>query len=314
VNLRIPDVERRAAGVLRTLGADPLVHFAVAASAIFAAHAWTAGASGPRSTAEIRVSSGDLRWLEQTWTLQWRRPPSTDEMAGMVTDLVREKLLSTQATELGLAEDDTVVRRRLAQKVDFLVEDTASLADPREDELESYYDAHRDELADPARLHLTQVYLDPARHPHLDEDARALLAALADGADPLAAGDPTLTGQVFDGTDPAALAAQFGDAFANAVLAAPVGRWQGPLSSGHGVHLVRVSARVAASTRPPAEIRGRVVDGWRRAELQEARDAYFRSLLERYRVVGEGDAEPLVARLSASELGRVRERYVESSP
>ena len=76
-----------------------------------------------------------MRWLKQTWSSQWLREPSADELKGLVDDLLEEKLMAREAEEIGLEQDDTIIRRRLAQKLKFLVEDTAQLAEPSEADL-----------------------------------------------------------------------------------------------------------------------------------------------------------------------------------
>ncbi len=91
-----------------------------------------AGASPQR---EIRFSEGDLRWATETWKRQWQKNPSREELRGLVRDLLNEELLAREAREMGLDTNDKVVRRRLAQKMTFLIKDTSRLAEPTEDQL-----------------------------------------------------------------------------------------------------------------------------------------------------------------------------------
>ncbi len=57
-------------------------------------------------------------------------------------DLVNEELLAREAQAMGLGENDTIIRRRLAQKLKFLVEDTSRLAEPTDSELRQYFEAN----------------------------------------------------------------------------------------------------------------------------------------------------------------------------
>ena len=90
----------------------------------------------------MRIAEGDVRWLRQTWSSQWLREPSAEELKGLVDDLLNEKLMAREAEAVGLGEDDTIIRRRLAQKLKFLVEDTVQLAEPSETELRHFYAAN----------------------------------------------------------------------------------------------------------------------------------------------------------------------------
>ena len=85
-----------------------------------------------------------MRWLTETWVRQWHREPTAEELRVLVSNLLKEELLSREAREMRLDEGDTIVRRRLAQKLEFLLRDTAKLVEPTEIELRSLYDAAPD--------------------------------------------------------------------------------------------------------------------------------------------------------------------------
>ena len=109
----------------------------------------------------MRIGEGDVRWLKQTWSSQWLREPSAEELKGLVDDLLNEKLMAREAEAMGLGEDDTIIRRRLAQKLKFLVEDTAQLAEPSEAELGSSMPPTPRHFETPGRLSFRQVYFNP---------------------------------------------------------------------------------------------------------------------------------------------------------
>ena len=113
---------------------EPLLHFLVGGAILFGIHAWVNPGSADSDTAsrQIRIGAGEVRWLAETWERQWRRPPTQEELNGLVSNLLREELLAHEAKELRLDENDTIVRRRLAQKLEFMIQDTARLAEPTE--------------------------------------------------------------------------------------------------------------------------------------------------------------------------------------
>src|SRR5258705_13570533 len=118
---------------------EPLLHFAVAGAILFGGYSWLHEKNAEAMAVEpVRIGEGDVRWLKQTWSSQWLREPSAEELKGLVDDLLSEKLMAREAEEAGLGQDDTIIRRRLAQKLKFLVEDTAQLAEPSQQELQQF--------------------------------------------------------------------------------------------------------------------------------------------------------------------------------
>ena len=94
---------------------EPLLHFLLAGAALFGAYAWmNRAAENPNANKaqQIQISAGDVQWLAENWTTQWRRPPTPEELRGLITDYVNERLLAREARALGLEDDDVIVRRR----------------------------------------------------------------------------------------------------------------------------------------------------------------------------------------------------------
>jgi parvulin-like peptidyl-prolyl isomerase len=278
---------------------EPLVHFLLAGAALFGAYALvdrapTQETGGQR---EIRISAGDVRWAAEIWKRQWHRSASPEELRGLVQDLVKEELLAREARELGLDKDDAVVRRRLAQKMTFVIEDTSSAAEPSEAELQQFYQAHPQEFRREASISFTQVFFDRARA-GAEADARQALVELAsasDGAPAADKGDRLLIEPEVSDADEGAVAAQFGAEFAGAVFTLAPGAWHGPIESAYGLHLVRVSTIRPAEQRPFVEVRDQVVESWREAQRQDAEKRYFDELFKKYRIVIDDSVKALVS-------------------
>ena len=115
----------------------------------------------PNTVEPVRIGEGDVRWLKQTWSSQWLREPTAEELQGLVDDLLNEKLLAREAETMGLGEDDTIIRRRLAQKLKFLVEDTAKLTEPSEAELQAILCRQRQPLRDPGKTFVQADLFQP---------------------------------------------------------------------------------------------------------------------------------------------------------
>jgi len=265
---------------------EPLLHFVLLGALIFAGYALVSRDDGNRAD-EIVVTQPQLAMLATTFAGTWQRPPTADEMDGLIRDYLREEVAAREAVALGLDKDDTVIRRRLRQKLEFISEDMTSRAEPTEHELQDYLAAHEDVFRTERRFTFTQVYLDPERRgDRLPRDADALLARLrADpGLDALTLGDSLLLGSRFDALPASEVAREFGEDFAARLATLAIGSWQGPVASGYGVHLVRIVRRDDGEVPSLAQSREAVKREWSNAQRTAANEAFYRGLLARYSV------------------------------
>lgn len=302
-----PPVEAATASVARAeprfawlarLVKEPLVHFLLAGGVLFAGYSWlNPGAQSEPRPEPIRIGAGEVRWVRETFAGQWRRDPTPDEMRALLATLLDEELLAREARTLGLDQHDTVVRRRLAQKLSFLVEDTARLAAPTDDELRHFYADRAEDYRTAPRMTFRHVYFSPERRPDAAADAVAarVLLASAGSAAPPALGDPLALEEAFTDIDSEALSRLFGADFARDVFAFPVGSWSGPVRSAYGTHLVLVSSRAQGEVRPFEEVRGAVSEAWYRARQSALRAEYLGSLRAKYGVPGDLAARPALA-------------------
>jgi parvulin-like peptidyl-prolyl isomerase len=271
---------------------EPLLHFAIAGAVLFGAYAGLNRARPASATEDpIRIGDGEIRWLQETFAGQWHRAPTSTEMEGLVATLVEEELLAREARTLGLDQHDTVVRRRLAQKLTFLVEDTARIADPLEGELRRFYDAHADLYQTKPRVTFSHVFFSPERRRQADADAVAALIQLA-AAGASVEGDPMLFDDRYADVDEPTVLRLFGADFARAVLAMTPGTWNGPVRSSYGLHLVRVTDIRPAEPRGFEVVRDAVSNDWRRERERNTKAAYLAKLRDKYGVAaGPGGTE-----------------------
>ncbi len=225
-----------------------------------------------------------------------RRPRAS--CTGLLVEYLREELLAREARELELDRDDTIVRRRLAQKMNFFLEDTSRQLEPSEADLRALYEEKKSSFDEPARASFVQVYFSrEKRGERAAADAKQTLARLGragESANPAELGDTSLLpGDLVD-ADAMTISGQFGDEFADAVLALAPGAWQGPIESGFGLHLVRVTARSDAKPRPYEAVREDLVTEWRRQREQKAKADYFAGLLRKYDVQVSDSVRPLL--------------------
>jgi hypothetical protein len=227
------------------------------------------------------------------------RPPTSEEIKGLIEDYIAEEIYYREATAMGLDQDDTVIRRRLRQKMEFISEDAATAAEPTDAELRAYLAAHPEKFLAPAELTFDQVYFSTDKRGDTARPAaEQLLAELQAGRGPAIlsdAGDPTLLPGDMQSASPQAIASTFGSEFAEQILEAPVGQWTGPLQSGFGLHLVRVDDRKADAMPAFEHIRPLVLREWQSGQRTEFNKAFLDGLRSRYDIRVEGEAAALFA-------------------
>ena len=235
---------------LKKLVREPLLHFLVLAAALFVVYSLVSkGSSGEGG--KIVITQGQLASMWESFTQTRQREPTRDEWEGLIRERVREEVYYREALALGMEKDDLIIRRRLQQKMEFVSDDVAAQAQPTDDELTAFLQAHPDLFRVDQRFTFRQVFLSPEKHgKSLAHDTAQLLAQLnREGSKPdiSALGDPIMLDKQYDALPASEVGRLFGDKFATALGGLPLGQWQGPIESAYGVHLVFVSERLAGS-------------------------------------------------------------------
>jgi hypothetical protein len=243
-----------------------------------------AGLTPVLPTGRSSLSEADIDRLAEGFSRTWHRPPAADELTAQIRDYVREEVLYRTALALGLDKDDTIIRRRLRQKMEFLSEE--AVPPPQESELRAYLQAHPEKFRTQPLISFRQVFISQTRGAAAEADVKQILARLTSGASDAAhLGDPLLLGDDFSRMPLDRTAALFGDNFAQAVVQSAPGSWVGPLRSAYGLHLVLVTAVEPGEMPPFEQVRSAVEREWfaeRRAAVQAAQ---YQSLLAGYRVI-----------------------------
>ncbi|GMR21606.1 MAG: peptidylprolyl isomerase [Gammaproteobacteria bacterium] len=240
----------------------------------------------------IIVSAGEIEWMQTAWQKRWNRPPTDAEFDGLIQQYIKETVLYREALTMGLNKHDMVIRRRLAQKLEFLARDLVALIPATNEELQVYFDEHRERYQEPVHYTFTQVFIDPDKRGNttLDyaEAIKVSLIARGDAiADAGALGDDFMLQNYYPEKDQVEIQKLFGSGFAESLLELLPGQWHGPVLSGYGVHLVYVSNISEPPAPVFAEVRERVVQDWKMDKGEELNEQFYASLREQYTVVIE---------------------------
>jgi len=264
---------------------EPLLHFFVLGAVLFGVYGWL-HRGVPTAPEEIVVSRGQVQNLQAQFQRTRQRSPTTQELQGLVDSWVREEVFYREGVAMGLDRDDSIVRRRVAQKMEFIGDSTGA-AMPTAQELQAWLDAHPTVYVVEPKVSLRQVYFNPQRRgSHLQADVAAAQRALLLGKE--VDGDATMLPLALQDAPAFELTRTFGSDLAQALEALPVGSWQGPVRSAYGVHLVQLSAREAGRRATLDEVRAAVERDWLQARTQAAQEAFFKQLSAKYRVRFEG--------------------------
>ena len=271
---------------------EPLLHFLFIGAAIYLLYGAFAEPVPEEVDKTIVVSAGEIEWMQTAWQKRWNRPPTAEEFDGLIQQYIRETVLYREALTMGLNKHDQVIRRRLAQKLEFIAKDLVALTPPTDEELLTYFDAHQDRYQEPARYTFTQVFIDPDKRGDATladaEKIKATLKARSDAIEDAGAlGDTFMLQNYYPEKEQAEIQKLFGSGFAESLVELSVGQWHGPVLSGYGVHLVYVD-NVSEPPAPVfAEVRERVMQDWKTEKSEELNENFYANLRDRYTVVIE---------------------------
>lgn len=270
-------------GFLKRAAREPLVHFMAIGAALFVVNGLINGPDeGPEGEVVV-VSEGRVMQIAQSFVLLAGRAPTRDELQSLVDDFVSEEVGYREAIAMGLDADDTIVRRRMRQKIEFMIEDGAASETPSEADLQAWLDAHPEKFRMPERRALRQVLLSTdKRGASAMADAEAALAALKAGGDPAKLGDSSMLPAAIPLTTQEGVAALFGADFAAAAFAAGEGGWFGPVASPFGQHVAMLVDVEPGRAVPLAEVVDRVHSDWVEARRNDARDDFHARMRDRY--------------------------------
>jgi hypothetical protein len=266
---------------------EPALQFLLIGTGLFLAYGWLHGrASFSRDT--IVITEGRIEQLAAGFAGLHRRPPTREELDGMVQDAVREEVLYREAMALHLDADDVIVRRHLAQKLQFVSEDTHPVPEPTQAQLRDFLAQHPQQFQAERGYSFTQVFLNPQRHgSQLQADAQRLLAALRTAPDDAAlvkGGDPFLLDSHFERLPAGETARLFGADFEKALRTIATGQWQGPVTSSLGTHLVLLRLRDEPGPPQLADIQAEVRRAWMNEQRELANARFYAELRRRYDV------------------------------
>ena len=278
--------------LLRRVVTEPLFQFIVIGAALFGLYTVFGEGGEPQTeTPTIVVTPGRIAHLSEVFSRTWQRPPTPDELEGLIDAYIKEEVYYREGRRLGLDLDDTIVRRRLQQKMEFLLEPGEDQLSPKPGELEDFLKDNAFAFRFPEEISFQQVYFDPQDRADAEADAEAALAELIAGrVNANEVGDATLLPGTMPLSTPNQIAGTFGGEFLDGLEGLPDEEWSGPISSTFGLHLVRIGERQPARDPELAEVLEDVTQEWRTETRLDVVEERYQQILEGYEIVVEEPA------------------------
>ena len=271
---------------------EPLIHFFILGLAVFGLHA--ALDRKPAATVNdpylVEVSSADIEWMRTLFTKRMGREPTVQDLRSQVNQLIREQILSREAVAVGLDEGDMVVRRRLAQKMEFLFKDSSAIAEPTEEDLRTFFFENRRKYEMPPQITFTQVYFSIDRRgvEGAKQTAQTLVKEDGDPYRVATLGDGSILSPHCTQCSVREISNRFGLDFAETVKNLAPGSWHGPVKSAYGFHAVYIHERRDTKLPKYREIIDRIKNDWMSEKQEETTRRVFGEIRSRYRVLVEG--------------------------
>jgi hypothetical protein len=272
---------------MKKLYKEPLLHFLIIGALIFVIFSSVNKDEITVSDNKIVVTAAEIGRLSDNWSKRWNRPPTESELQGLVESYIREEVYYREALALGLDQNDTILRRRLMQKMEFLSNDLAELNTPDESALSKFFFDHQDKYELPARVTFTHIYFSlDKRGAKAVEDAKSVLSGLNELRAP-ERGDSFMLQYDFVQETPFEVERLFGKVFAEQLFQSEINTWQGPIESAYGLHLVRINEKTDARMPELASIIEKVRTDWMFAQRQKMNKEIYERFKQRYEIVVE---------------------------
>lgn len=272
---------------LKKLLKEPLVHFLGGALLVFGFF-WATGSNRDPADYAITVDETDIDRLRAGWIRNFRREPSASELENLIDQEIREEIYYREALRLGLDRNDPVIRRRLFTKMRFL-RNAEAVEEPADAVLQQWMDDRPEKYGQAGRYDLEQIYLGQAGEMDRNQVTQMQDQLNAGLVQPENSGKPISLPARLEATQSEMVERLFGERFAESLGDLSAKSWEGPVPSGFGLHLVRISNREAGALPALDDVRQQVVNDWRAAQTQNAEEVEFQKLRRQYdiRIAGE---------------------------
>lgn len=271
---------------------EPLLQFLFLGGLIYLAYAYVTPRTEENKSKSLVVNAAKIKWMQSNWQKRWNRLPTRKELNALIEQYIKETVLYNEAVKMGLDKEDSIIRRQLAQKVEFLAKDLVVYIPPTDEELKAYFKAHKDQYKEDPLYSFTQIFFDPDKRgsttlqdakkakEHLDQSNSML-------QDTTKLGDAFIADSYFEANSLLDIRKNFGSGFMQTLIKLESGKWQGPILSGFGVHIVYLKEIIFPPEPEFSKLKDTVLQDWTRFKQEEINQQFYKQLKENYIIVIE---------------------------
>lgn len=270
---------------------EPLLHFIVLGAVLFGIYEILNRDAGFDDN-EIIITQGKIEHLANVFSRTWQRPPTEQELQRLIDNYIQEEVLYREGIRMGLDQDDTIIRRRVKQKVEFIANNIMEQYEPSDMELQSYLLDNSEDFVTEEYFTFIQIYLNKEkRGKSTSMEAKNILSQLKEDkshSNSYELGDPSMLEQYYSDISLSFIERTFGKQFAEQLRNISPGKWSGPISSTYGLHLVRIDIKTDSRLPELQEIRDVVKREWENKQQNLLYEKYYAELLKNYEIRIEG--------------------------
>ncbi|MGB5377849.1 peptidyl-prolyl cis-trans isomerase [Muriicola sp.] len=255
---------------------EPLLQFLLIGVCLFVIYNWR---NAHQNQGEIIIDSNTINEITAKYELQWNRNPPNQELVNLIDSYLEQEVLYREAILMNLDENDEMIKRRLAQKMEFLTDDVSASIEPNEEQLKTFYQNHKENYKKSSLFSLKQVYFNDQRLNPWEDAKLALKKGEIENS-----GDPISLPEQYTNTSASRLALDFGQEFSLELEKLPLNQWVGPVKSGFGVHLIFIKNKKSASYYDYDEVKNKVKTDYSFNANNSFKKELFARLLKKYTI------------------------------
>lgn len=263
---------------------DPFIHFIALGFLLFVVYGLVNDTSDSRDS--IVIDTNDIESLSAKWEMQWKRPPTEEELSNLVLQNIKQEVFYQEALKMNLDHNDEIIKRRLSQKMEFLSNDLATLREPSNEELKVYFNLHSEKYMLPYTFDLYQIVFTNDTNIDIDKSLESALKASKELSMEAmqSKGNRLPFPYYFANTNTIELASQLGTAFAENLEDLELNKWVGPVDSGFGKHLVYITRREEPKLPDLNSIKDIVLRDFQYDKQNEVNALIFKTLKNNYSI------------------------------
>ena len=263
---------------------EPFFHFIGIGIILFILYGLVSDKTVSKNT--IVITDFDVSSIIASWEMQWKRPPTEQELQNLINLNIKQEVFYQEALNMNLDHNDEIIKRRLAQKMQFLSNDIATMIKPTEDDLKIYFQKNSDKYLTPTSYSLYQITFSPDKRKDSYKDAEETLNNFSKATfdEMKQFGDSLPFDYFIEDVNANELGLLLGSKFPKALENQLLNKWVGPIPSGFGYHLVFITEKVSPKIPSFESVKKAVYRDYEYDKQQEIDETIYQELKKKYMI------------------------------